>query len=198
MRRRMLAIVAISAVLAAGLLVPAVWAQGPEVTGIQWQWVELTDEDGQTQVASPENFLMALMEDGSAVLKADCNQVLWTYTLEGDSLTFNTMGPSTLAFCGEESLDQMYLAKLGMGGTVSMDGDRLVITLNDEEGTMVFANGGPVEEEAAVEEEATAEEEAAAPEAVPETGGAPLAAPWVITFLTGLAALGAGAALKRR
>jgi heat shock protein HslJ len=193
----MLAIVAISAVLAAGLLVPAVWAQGPEITGIQWQWTELTDEDGQTQVANPENFLMALMEDGSAVLKADCNQVLWTYTLEGDSLTFNTMGPSTLAFCGEESLDQMYLAKLGMGGTVSMDGDSLVITLNDEEGTMVFANGGPVEEEAAAEE-APAEEEAAAPETVPETGGAPLAAPWVITFLTGMAALGAGAALKRR
>jgi len=165
---------------------PAAWADSHgEITGIQWQWVELTETEpaSQSVVPNPENYVLVLSADGSANLKADCNMVSWTYTLEGSSLTFNTLGPSTLAFCGEESLDTQYLALLGTGGTVSVEDGRLVLELNDNAGRMVFDNGGPAE---------------TAPETMPETGGALVAVPWAASVLAGLAVLGTGAALRRR
>lgn len=134
-------------------------------------------------VADPENYIMVLNDDGTVSLKADCNQVQWTYTVDGNNLTFDTVGPSTLAHCGEDSLDLLFLTKLGVGGTFSVENERLVLELNENTGTMTFNNGGPVE---------------TAPETVPETGGALVVAPWAITVLTGLAALGTGAALRQR
>jgi heat shock protein HslJ len=187
MRKRLSILLVVSCLLiGAGQMAPASWAQSPdEITGIQWQWAELTETDpaGQSVVPNPENYVLVLNADGSASLKADCNMVQWTYTMDGSSLTFNTLGPSTLAYCGEESLDQLFLSKLGLGGTVSVENDRLALELNDNAGRMVFNNGGPAE---------------AAPETTPETGGAPLVVPWAATVLAGLAALGTGAALRRR
>ena len=103
--------------------------------------------------------------------------------MEDTSLAFNTLGPSTLAYCGDESLDQHFLELLGKGGTVSVEDGRLVLELNENAGRMVFDNGGPAE---------------TAPETIPETGGALVVAPWAVTVLAGLAALGTGAALRRR
>ena len=107
----------------------------------------------------------------------------WTYTIEDNSIRFNTLGPATLALCGEDSSDQIFLAKLGVGGTWSVEDGRLVLELNENAGMMVFDNGGPAK---------------IAPETTPETGGALVVAPWAVTLLGGLAALGAGVALRRR
>jgi heat shock protein HslJ len=179
-------VVAICLLIGAGPMATAIWAQSPgEITGIQWQWAQLTETEpaSQSVVPDPENYVLVLNVDGTASLKADCNMVTWTYTLEGSSLTFNTLGPSTLAFCGEESSDQQYLAFLGKGGTVSLENDRLVLVLNENAGSMVFDNAGPAE---------------TVPETMPQTGGASAVVPWAATMLTGLAALGTGAALRRR
>jgi len=64
--------------------------------------------------------------------------------LEGDWLSME-LGPSTMAFCGEESLDQQYLASLGNVGSASLEDGRLVLHLKDDAGKMVFNNGGPSE-----------------------------------------------------
>jgi heat shock protein HslJ len=172
--------------LGSALLAPAAWADSHgEITGIQWQWAQLTETEpaAQSVVPDPENYVLVLNADGSANLKADCNQVQWSYTLEGSSLTFNTLGPSTLAYCGDESLDQKYLEMLGKGGTVSVEEGRLVLKLNENAGQMVFDNGGPAE---------------AAPETLPKTGGALVLDPWAVTMLAGLASLLTGVALRRR
>jgi LPXTG-motif cell wall-anchored protein len=117
-----------------------------------------------------------------ASVKADCNNVQWTYTMEGDMLAFNTLGPSTLAFCGDESLAQLFLAKLGMGGAFAVEGDQLVLILNENAGTMTFNNGGAVD----------------APPTLPETGGTGIVAPRAIVLVAGVGVLGAGLALRRR
>ena len=184
--RRILVTILVAVGLLAGAtgLSPAAWAQtAEEITGIQWQWAQLTETEpaSQSVVPDPENYVMVLNADGTVNLKADCNMVGWTYTLDGASLAFNTLGPSTLAFCGDESLDTMFLEKLGKGGTVSLEDGRLVLALNENAGQMVFDNGGP-----------------AAPPTTPETGGALAVAPWAVTMLAGLAALGTGVALRRR
>jgi heat shock protein HslJ len=186
MRRRGLTILVAAGLLIAAVLAPAAWADmHGEVTGIEWQWAELTETEpaSQSVVPDPENYLLILGTDGSASLKADCNQVLWTYTLEGSTLTFNTLGPSTLAYCGDDSLDQLFLGKLGMGGTASVEDGRLVLELNENAGRMVFDDGGPVATE---------------PETMPDTGASPMVVPWVAVILAGLASVVTSAVLRRR
>jgi len=172
--------------LLVGLLVPAAWAQDHgAILGIRWQWTQLieTQPASQSVIAESENYVLVLNADGSANIQADCNQLQWTYTVEGNTISFNTLGPSTLAFCGEDSSDQIFLAKLGMGGTWRVEDGRLVLELNENAGTMVFSNGGPA---------------GTTPANLPETGGAVVLAPWACTMLVGLAALGTGVALRRR
>ena len=186
MRTKLITILAAVGLLLAGLLAPIASADshGP-LLGIQWQWAQLTETEpaSQSMVPDPENYVLVLSDDGSAILKADCNTVHWTYTVEGNTISFNTLGPATLAFCGEDSSDQIFLAKLGMGGTWRVENGRLVLELNENAGTMVFDDGGPAE---------------TVPETMPETGGALVLAPWVATVLTGLAVLGTGVTLRRR
>ena len=181
MRTRLLPILLALGLIGPALMAPAAWADTHgEVLGIQWQWAQLieTQPAAQSMILNPEKYVIVLNEDGSANIKADCNQLQWTYTLEGSDLTFNTLGPGTLAFCGEDSSDQQFLELLGKGGTVSVEDGRLVLKLNDDAGTMVFDNAGP-------------------PETMPQTGGAPLVAPWAVTMLAGLVAVTAGAVLRR-
>ena len=187
MRKSMLGVlVALGLLIGAVQMAPAAWAQSTdEIIGIQWQWVQLTETEpaAQSVVPDPENYVLILNADGSVNLKADCNMVMWTYTLEDTTITFNTVGPSTLAFCGEDSLDTIFLEKLGKGGTVSLEDGRLVLELNENAGRMVFDNGGPAE---------------APPATTPATGSALAVAPWAAAMLAGLAALVTGAGLRRK
>jgi heat shock protein HslJ/uncharacterized lipoprotein YbaY len=112
----------------------------PGIVGATWQWQAFEDsaEESDVTVATPENYTLTLLADGTASITADCNQVSWTYTLDGNSLTFNTVGPSTLAFCGEESLDQLYLQLLGTTATYVESDGNLILNLAADVGNMVF------------------------------------------------------------
>jgi len=183
MHRRLLVVGLVMGLLLAGVLVPTVGADNHSaILGIQWQWTQLTETEpaGQSVVPDPENYVLVLNEDGSSNITADCNQVQWDYTVEGDTISFDTLGPSTLAFCGEDSSDQIFLEKLGTGGTWRVEDEQLVLELNEDAGTMVFDNAGPV------------------PTTLPATGGAVALAPWAGIVLAGLAACGTGVLLRRR
>lgn len=186
MHTRLFLIALVLGLIGLATVAPIAWADThSEVLGIQWQWAQLTETQpaAQSVIPNPENYVLVLNEDGSANIKADCNQLHWTYTLEGTTLSFNTLGPSTLAACGEESLDQQFLELLGKGGTVSVESGRLVLTLNEDAGTMVFDNGGAA---------------GTAPETLPQSGGALAVAPWAVTTVAGLVAVTAGTVLGRR
>jgi putative lipoprotein len=118
-----------------------------DVVGITWQWAKLTETEpaGQSVVADPENYTLALMPDGTANVKADCNRVSWPYNLEGNVLSFDTLFATTLAACPPGSLYDQYLKLLGNGGTVALENGQLVLELNDDVGLMIFDNGGPAE-----------------------------------------------------
>ena len=49
------------------------------------------------------------------------------------------MGPSTLAACGEDSLDQVYLQRLGDTATFVLADGKLHLNLKADAGNMVFA-----------------------------------------------------------
>ena len=82
------------------------------IIGIVWLWESVYNrESNETDtVPDPEKYTIQFKEDGTFTGQADCNSISGTYSQE-NGFTI-TLGPSTLAFCGEGSLDQMYLALL--------------------------------------------------------------------------------------
>ena len=83
------------------------------VTDIVWEWESVSDQQTQetTDVPDPENYTLIMREDGTFSGTADCNQISGTYTTENGY--FFTLGPSTMAACAPDSLDQQYLDLLG-------------------------------------------------------------------------------------
>jgi heat shock protein HslJ len=113
--------------------------QSESIRGITWQWTQLveTEPDSQSLVPTPENYTLTLLEDGSMRIQADCNQVSGTYTLEGASLTL-AMGPSTLAYCGEQSVDYLFVGSLSLVESFSLIDGQLVLEHADGAASMTF------------------------------------------------------------
>ena len=111
-----------------------------ELTATPWQWTALTETApaSQSVVPDPQNYTLTFAADGTVVIKADCNQVNGSYVLDGESLTIQ-LGAATMAFCGEQSMDQLYLGLLGRvsGAIVTETGD-LRLVLGDDAGQMQF------------------------------------------------------------
>ena len=114
------------------------------ILDITWQWADMieTEPASQSVVPDPENYTVIFRADGTAEIKADCNQVHGTYTQQGSALII-TLGPSTMASCGEDSLDQQFLSSLDQVNTFGMQSGDL--KLAGENFTMGYKNGGTEE-----------------------------------------------------
>jgi heat shock protein HslJ len=111
-----------------------------EITGTTWQWEAFQDTAGinDITVPDPENYTLTLNEGGTANIQADCNQVTWTYELDSNQLSFDITGPSTLAMCAEDSLDQLFLERLGNTATFVIEDGKLYLNQWADAGNMVF------------------------------------------------------------
>ncbi len=87
-----------------------------DLVGPVWEWTGLvqTLPAARLVVPSPDSYTLQFAGNGDLTILADCNQVQGTYILRGDLLLIEP-GSSTMAFCGEESLDQQYLNLLARG-----------------------------------------------------------------------------------
>ena len=110
---------------------------------ISWEWSQLTETlpASQSVVPDPENYTLAFSADGTFALKADCNLVSGEYEVDGDSLSL-IFGPSTLAFCGGESLDTLYLQLLDIVTSYELVDGNLILHLGEDVGKMVFVDDG--------------------------------------------------------
>ncbi|MDX1436673.1 MAG: META domain-containing protein [Anaerolineales bacterium] len=89
-----------------------------EVLNMTWYWTALIEQNpaSQSVVPDPQNYTIIFNEDGTVNVKADCNQAQGTYSTETGGLMI-ALGPTTMVFCGEESLDTQYLELLnGVAG----------------------------------------------------------------------------------
>jgi heat shock protein HslJ len=127
-------------VLVSSEIVSSEPASDPAITGIEWQWTGLVETmpAAQSVVPDPENYTLLLQPDGGRHIKADCNMVGGSHTLEGNGLTI-ALGPSTMAYCGEHSLDQQYLKLLSNVDGYGIEDGQLVVTLQADAGRMIFS-----------------------------------------------------------
>jgi heat shock protein HslJ len=129
--------------LAACVPVPAP-APTNSIQNIVWQWVSVTNQSTKqtTTVPNPESYTIIFRADGTLSGKADCNSFTGTYSQQnGFSIK---LGASTMAFCGEASLDTQYtqlLSNVAAGGPDGAGG--LALETAGGEQRMLFKNGGP-------------------------------------------------------
>jgi heat shock protein HslJ len=126
-----------------GLLVACSRASSDSLTGTVWQWTAMqeTVPASQSVVPKPKNYTIIFNTDGSAIIKADCNNVTGTYTMSGSSLTI-ALGASTQMACGDASLDTIYLASLAKVSSYAIVNGDLQLKFANDGGKMDFKNGG--------------------------------------------------------
>lgn len=109
------------------------------LTGVVWGWTEFDSEDGDDiEVSDPGQYTIEFTsDDGAFNIKADCNQGNGQATIDGNNITIGNFA-LTMAFCGEESLDQDYIRLLNEVESFDRDGDNLTFELKDNAGEMEF------------------------------------------------------------
>jgi heat shock protein HslJ len=121
---------------------PATTAANPLTQGI-WQWLRTEYGDDTTLTASdPSRYTIMLSPDGRLSVQADCNRAVGTYTLNGPQLTFQ-LGPTTLAACGPDSQDRVFMRDLGQVVSYVLDGGLLHLNMRLDSGNMVFSPQPP-------------------------------------------------------
>jgi heat shock protein HslJ len=130
-------------VLALTLAACGTGSSSPTLTGIVWQWsaMQETAPASQSVVPDPQNYTITFNTDGTAAIKADCNNVTANYTMSGSSLTI-TLGASTLMACGDTSQDTIYLASLSKVSSYAIEKGQLQLKFANDGGKMDFKNGG--------------------------------------------------------
>ena len=121
-----------------------------EITNIVWQWTSVTDQTTKETkiVPSPESYTIIFNADGTLNGKADCNAFAGAYSQE-NGFTIK-LGPSTMAYCGEESLDTSYLQLLSSVAAGGPDGaDNLALETAGGAQRMLFAAGGAPQDSSA-------------------------------------------------
>jgi len=141
------------------------------LTGTTWQWIETATPVETVAVADPTRYTLTFNEDGTAAIKADCNQVTATYMADSGTLSV-VPGASTLALCPEDSQGTAFVTALSSAATYFFQDGFLYIDQFASAGTMKFAAA----ETAAVEEPGKGEAVA---------GGEGLVGPvWQLTLIT--------------
>ena len=86
---------------------------------------------GVVPAADQLRYTITFANDGTAAIKADCNQVTAAYTTTpGGSITI-TPGASTLAMCPEGSMGQPFVEALSTVTSYSVNGDQLTLRQPD-------------------------------------------------------------------
>jgi heat shock protein HslJ len=109
---------------------------------ITWSWVGFSDPAaGPQDIPEPERYQITLNPDGTISVKADCNMVSGTYTMEGSNITIE-LGPSTMAMCPEDSMADQFTQHLTAARTMFFDGGDMLMDTFADSGTMRFSRTG--------------------------------------------------------
>jgi heat shock protein HslJ len=109
------------------------------LTGVVWEWQGSSySDDSSATPDDPSRYTIEFLDDGTASIKADCNQVQAQYTADGTSISI-TPGASTKVACPEDTLDFEFLLDLEGAATYAVDESSLRIDIKFDSGSMQFA-----------------------------------------------------------
>jgi heat shock protein HslJ len=115
--------------------VAACSASAEKLTGPTWQLTSVTEKVPAFQgVVPPEDqsrYTITFNEDGTAAIKADCNNVVATYTTEETNISI-VPGPSTLVACPDDSLGDKFVAGLSSATTYNIRPGGLTLYILNE------------------------------------------------------------------
>ena len=129
---------AMATIIALAFIMGAVAAcssSAEKLTGPTWQLSSVTEKVPAFQgVVPPEEqsrYNTTFNEDGTAAIKADCNNVVATYTTEETNISI-VPGPSTLAACPDDSLADKFVAGLSSATTYNVRPSGLTLYILNE------------------------------------------------------------------
>ncbi|MBK7919984.1 MAG: META domain-containing protein [Chloroflexi bacterium] len=106
--------------------------------GTTWQWVSLTTPVEQRPLTTPRATPSPSTPMARAAIKADCNNVVASYTTDGSALRI-IPGPTTLAACPEDSLGDQFVANLSNAAIYFFQDGDLFMDMAFDSGTLRFA-----------------------------------------------------------
>jgi heat shock protein HslJ len=106
---------------------------------VVWQLIAIERAGEATVVPDdPSLYTVQFLEDGSLLVRADCNNGQGSFTVAGYALTLPPFR-ITLVACGPTSLDGVFVTALNDVVAFAYARDTLVLTLGDGGGALVFA-----------------------------------------------------------
>jgi heat shock protein HslJ len=108
------------------------------LTANPWMWIGFTDPNQQYSVENPESYTLTFQDDGTVNIKADCNNAIGSYTVDGSSIQIQ-VGPMTMAACPPESRSDDFVKYLGSAAIYFFKDGDLYLDLMADGGTMQFS-----------------------------------------------------------
>ncbi len=104
-----------------------------------WQWIRFDSpsEEHNFEVGTPEKYTLQFLADGTYQITNDCNVGNGRYTADGSSIAFEP-AMTTLAFCGEDSLDMQFSQDLQHVVTYVLSDGSLYLNLKYDSGNIVM------------------------------------------------------------
>lgn len=102
-----------------------------------WRLQSVENANGQITVDKPENYQIEFSPNGALGVKADCNVGGSNYKTKGGKLTISSI-TRTMAFCGENSLDNRFVQGLEKAHTFRIEGNFLLIEGAGDKDTLKF------------------------------------------------------------
>jgi len=114
-------------------------AVSDELLGQVWYWRVYNDGAGINNILvdKPSKYTLEFLPDSTYQIQADCNQGSGNLEIDGNSLNL-APGPMTLAACDPDSLDAVFLMRLGDVVTYALEDGKLYLNLKMDAGNMVF------------------------------------------------------------
>lgn len=109
----------------------------PQLTGITWEWVATTTPVEEIVVEVPGTYTILFNEDGTANVKADCNNIIADYTTDGSSISI-VLGPTTQVACANPERDTQFTNGLTNAAIYFFEGGELYMDMFADGGTMRF------------------------------------------------------------
>jgi heat shock protein HslJ len=113
-------------------------SQAETLSGTNWQWQQtLMNNDDKFVPDNPARYSVRFAADGTVALRADCNQLGGTYTVDSNAVAI-ALGPSTMAACPEDSLGERFASHLASAALFFFKDGDLYVDLKYDSGTMRF------------------------------------------------------------